>query len=83
MQQAVIEGKIQDWHEKSVHMQMEQELQEEERSERQKQEEAEAAAADKAANSMPVIAQVNTMIINTTGPNVIGNEEDQQEPPLS
>ena len=54
-------------------MQMEQELQDEERLEQKKQEEAEAAAADKAANSMPVIAQVNTMIINTRGPNVIGN----------
>lgn len=83
MQQAIIEGKIRDWHEKSVHMQMEQEHQEEERFERKKKEEAEAAAADKAANSMPVIAQVNTMIINTKGPNVIGNEEDQQEPPVS
>ena len=32
---------------------------------------------------MPVIAQMNSMMINTGGPNVIGNQEDQQEPPVS
>ena len=33
-------------------------------------------AANDAANSMPVIAQMNSMLINTGGPNVIGNQED-------
>ena len=32
---------------------------------------------------MPVIAQMNSMMINTGGPNIIGNSEDQQEPPIS
>lgn len=40
-------------------------------------------AANLAANSMPVIAQMNSMMINTGGPNIIGNSEDQQEPPIS
>ena len=29
---------------------------------------------------MPVVAQINTMVINSGGPNIIGNEEEQPEP---
>ncbi len=32
---------------------------------------------------MPVVAQMNSMIINTGAPNIIGNQEDQQEPPTT
>ena len=33
-----------------------------------------------ACNSMPVIEQMNNMIINSGGPNIIGNQEEQPEP---
>ena len=44
---------------------------------------ATTSAANTVVNSMPIIAQMHTMMINTGGPNIIGNQEDQQQPPVS
>ena len=86
MQKALIESKLQDQQEKLGFMAEQQENRSSNQPEMVAQEPAQAqqpasptacpattSAADTAVNSMPVIAQMNSMMINTGGPNIIGN----------
>ena len=73
MQKAMIESKLQDQEEKLGFIAENQANEDAYQSEMRAEE---STPGNSEANAMPVIAQMNSMIINTGGPNLIGNQED-------